>query len=432
MRLLPFLLILSACSEYGIKEKDSVAGDTGSSASPDILVQPTSLDFRTIDVGEASAAQVVRVSNVGIDVLHIDDVVLDTPGVFTMTTIGAFALAPEEKTDFTVTFSPVAPGAVSGTVSVLSDDPDEPTVDIPLTGEGAGPDIVVEPEVWDFGTVAVGASSDLTVTLSNVGSADLHVDDVTYGSLTSELSMELQRGVNGPLPWVLAPGASASVLVRYAPVDDQADEGMVTVFSDDPDNAEAITVQTGNGLPFEGFSTGWYVWDDGVAYETTSNPSHTVDYHGDPDLYWYEPSGAHGLVDSADPTSDFAVMRQYVLDRAGPPVEPTEPFDYDADSTLSTFAYATFTYFLCDFYLDPSDDPSRYQISSGTVDDGVQVMVNGEILGRLELGSSGSWPLSNAHPGEVNTLIVILVDDSAVDKYVQDLAFYRDGVMVTD
>ena len=64
------------------------------------------------------------------------------------------------------------------------------------------------------------------------------------------------------------------------------------------------------------FSSGWYVLDDGIPYETVSNPNYSVDSHGDHDLYWYEPSGAHGLVDSIDPTGDFATMRQYILDRA--------------------------------------------------------------------------------------------------------------------
>ena len=86
---------------------------------------------------------------------------------------------------------------------------------------------------------------------------------------------------------------------------------------------------------------------------------------------------------------------------------------------------------MCDFWLDSSADPTRYEISSGVVDDGIQVMVNGEILGRIKLGESGSWSLDNANPGEVNTLVIILVDDSEYDKYVHDLAFYLDGKMVT-
>jgi hypothetical protein len=155
-----------------------------------------------------------------------------------------------------------------------------------------------------------------------------------------------------------------------------------------------------------------------------------VDYHGDPDLYWYEPSGAHGLIGSSDPTADFTILRDYVIASAGSPVTVTGPFNFSSGSTLATFQYATFTYVLCDFYMAPDDDPGLYTISAGSVDDGIEVLVNGAILGYLTLGQSGSWPLSNALPGARNTLVVILVDDSQVDRYLHDLAFYRDGVMV--
>ena len=259
----------------------------------------------------------------------------------------------------------------------------------------------------------------------------LVVDDVSYVTTSRELSLDRRPGENGSLPWRIDPGAGQLVQVDYAPTDDSQDSGTLQVGSNDPDQPVAEATQVGNGRLFDDFYTGWYVYDDGIAYETTSNPSYVVDYHGDEDLYWYEPSGAHGLLGSSDPTTDFELMRQYVLDHAGAPIVPTGPFDYDASSSLATFEWATFTYFMCDFYLDPHDDSSLYEISSGAVDDGIQVMVNGAILGRITLGQSGSWPLSNAVAGQVNTLIIILVDDSAVNKYIHDLAFYRDGVMVT-
>jgi hypothetical protein len=295
----------------------------------------------------------------------------------------------------------------------------------------AAPDILLGPPSWDFGTLDTGDSAELSVSIGNTGGATLAVHDVLYEASSAELSLDRLVGSNGGLPWLIAPGDSLTVTVGYAPVDDGVDTGTISVISTDPDEPTVQATQRGTGRSFEDFYTGWYVYDDGIPYETTSNPSHVVDHHGDADLYWYEPSGAHGLIDSPDPDADFAVMRQYVLDHAGHPVVPSGPFSYDAASSLATFEWATFTYFMCDFYLDPSDDPSLYEISSGTVDDGIQVMVNGEILGRLTLGDAGSWPLDNARAGEVNTLIIILVDDSAVNKYIHDLAFYRDGVMVT-
>jgi hypothetical protein len=218
--------------------------------------------------------------------------------------------------------------------------------------------------------------------------------------------------------------------VDYAPVDASADTGTLIASSDDPLKPEASATQTGNGKPFEGFSTGWYIVDDSTSYETTSNPNYVVDYHGDLDGYWYEPSGAHGLMGSADPIGDFAILRNYILARAGNPTPVSGPLQFDTASSVPALTWASYSWILCDFWLDTSDDPSRYSISSGSVDDGLLILMNGQMLGSIKLGESGSWPLSNAIPGQVNSLIFILMDNAEVNKYVHDLAFYKDGVMV--
>lgn len=292
------------------------------------------------------------------------------------------------------------------------------------------PQVRVEPADHDFHTLQVGESASVEVTISSVGGAPLRVGNVVYETRGGDLYLSVREGTNGAFPWDLPVGQSRVVEVTYTPTDQGGDEGTVVVRSTDPVSPEATAVQSGVAKAFEGFSTGWYVWDEGRAYETVSSAAHVVDHHGDEDLYYYEPSGAHGLVDSTDPVADFAVLREYVLRHAPTPTSVSGPFSYDADSSLATWELATFTYFLCDFYLPPEDDPSLYSISSGTVDDGIQVMVNGAILGRIELGESGAWPLSNAVAGDVNSLVIILVDDSMYDKYISDLAFYRDGVMV--
>lgn len=204
----------------------------------------------------------------------------------------------------------------------------------------------------------------------------------------------------------------------------------VTVVSDDPDEPTLVATQTGNMRVVEGFSTGWYIVDDSTVYGTTSNPSYVVDYHGHPDGWWYEPSGAHGLIGFADPVADFAVLRDYVIARAGSPAAVNGPLSFRSSSSVGALTQASYSYILCHFWLDTADDPALHAITMGTVDDGIQVMVNGEILGNVTLGNSGSFGLENAAPGEVNTLVVILMDNAAVDEYVYDLAFTRDGVSV--
>ena len=306
-----------------------------------------------------------------------------------------------------------------------------------LPGGDGLPAIVLDPTLVDFGERAVAeAGSARLINLSNAGDAELVITELLLDDPAGAFSMTALSGDHLP------PGGSAEFAVSYLPPDAAAHEALVEVHSNDPVQpivelrlmGEVPSQDTGDPEdpdPPESFTTGWYVLDDGIAYETTSNGAYVVDYHGDPDLYWYEPSGAHGLLDSGDPVSDFAIMRDFVLASATGPFAATSPFDYGAGSTLATFEYATFTYFLCDFYLPATANPADYEIRSGTVDDGIQVMVNGEILGRITLGESGSWTLHNAVPGALNTLIIILVDDSQVDKYISDLGFYANGTFVS-
>jgi len=288
----------------------------------------------------------------------------------------------------------------------------------------------VEPANWYFGTLNPGITSSVDLTIQNSGDTPLTITGLLYEQTSDELTLDLYERRHGELPWTLGVGDSKKVRVHYAPSDDTPDTGTLRVTTSGPPPLKAESTQSGNGRLDEVFYTGWYVHDDGIVYETTSNPDHQVDHHGDHDLYWYEPSGVHGLIDSVDPVNDFATMRQHVLAHDDTPFVATGPFSWEAQSELSTYREATFAYFMCDFYLDPDDDPALYEIKSGRVDDGIQVMVNGAILGRLKLWESGRWPLSEAKPGEVNTLIIILVDDSRSERYVNGLAFYRDGVMV--
>lgn len=426
------LALLWACSDHDLS---LAPGDGDLPSGPAIAVDPSSLDFGAVRVGRSGGTLPVTVSNVGTAALDLLGLDLDTawPDAFLVTDPADARLDPGASTTFTVTYGATAEAAQGLRVSVRSTDPESPSVPVDAWGEGVRPRIRLTPDLHDFGAVPGGTTQTLLVSILNEGTDALRVDEVRIDAPSGEFALDPLLDHNGALPWSIPPGGDLPVRVDYGPLDDSGDVSTVTVVSDDPDHGEAEAIQLGAGTGFKGFSTGWYVYDDGIPYETTSNPSHVVDHHGDEDLYWYEPSGAHGLIDSVDPTTDFAVLRDYILAHAPAPVEPTEPFDYDAGSTLATFAFATFTYFLCDFYLDPSDDPALYEIRSGTVDDGIQVMVNGAILGRLSLGEAGrSWPLTNAFPGAVNSLVVILVDDSQVNKYVHDLAFYRDGMLVTD
>lgn len=290
------------------------------------------------------------------------------------------------------------------------------------------PRIEVWPSYHDFGVGQPFERVTQSITVENAGLEPLTVSGLTYDS-GPELVFSLNEADNGSLPWTLGPGERRVVEVAYTPIDEGADQGTLVVASDDPERPRVDATQVG-AARFDGFTTGWYIVDDDTPYDLTSDPAHRVDYDGDPDAYWYEPSGVHGMTDSTDVPSDFALLRQYVLDRAGGPTAVTGPLSFYAESDLPDMQEGSFSYILCDFWMPADDDPSRYTISTGRVDDGIRVLVNGTIVGELTYNQSGSWTLSDAVSGQLNTLVVILVDNAMWEKYVYDLGFYRDGVFV--
>jgi hypothetical protein len=423
------------CTEYDMHKTTA----TGAGGDPRIEVNPTFVNYGMIDLGGEPGLELVTVSNVGTAPLKVYNTTLvDPAGPFSVIAMQDVLIDEDSALDLVVEFKPYAVGVAMDQIVISSNDPVQPEllVDLEATvpphiDEGL-PDLWVDPLSHDFGVLPVPDVGQAEFTVSNIGDANLNVTDLRFLGATAEMTLNARPGVNGPLPWTLGPEEERVISVSYAPTDDTPDSAQVVVVSDDPDTAAETIHLTGNGRVFSGFSTGWYVFDDGLDHETTSNPDYAVTYHGDEDLYWYEPSGAHGLIDSTDPEADFAIMRDHVITGAGIPTTVTGPLTFSSSSHLATFAFATYTYVACDFWIEPGEDPGIYTVNADTVDDGIQVMVNGEILGRMNLGEAPtSWSLADSgRPGEVNTLVVILVDDSASARYLTNLSFYRDGVMV--
>ncbi len=426
---MPLLLVLFACSDYALEgEKDADGTSFEEGAKPAILVDPLVIDFGAVDPAAGpTEARLVTVTNEGDAQLLVTAVETEANAPFSLTALGEALLDPGASSTWSVVYDPAA-NAVDAPLHVRSNDPDDPVVDVLLSGTRLEPDLVVDPVFHDFGTLEYATTASVAVTLRNDGAVALDISALSYTTASfGELTLR-----DDPSPLTLPPGASTVVTVDYAPADDQADEGYLTILSNDPAEPEAYANQVGNGRIFEGFSTGWYIVVDDTAYPTTTDPSYVVEDHGDADGYWYEPSGVHAMIASADPATDWAYLHDYVVARAGAPTPVTGPLSFYAPSTVPCQSYASFNYVLADFWIDPSDDPGLYQISSGTVDDGIKVLMNGATVAHLYLGETAVWDVGDyLVPGEVNTLLVILMDDCAVDKYVNDLAFVRDGVIVS-
>lgn len=136
-------------------------------------VSPSSLDLGSVAVGSNSSPTPVTISNAA---LAPDDLIVSSisvygndsasfginPGDGTAGTCGTLTpvIAPGASCSVTVTFTPLAPGAKTGTLRIGSGVAASPVMSLPLAGTGVAPQYVVNIISGAHGTVA-GSTSQL-------------------------------------------------------------------------------------------------------------------------------------------------------------------------------------------------------------------------------------------------------------------------------
>lgn len=110
----------------------------GTTTAPDIDVTPTNLDFGSVVLGQ-SADQTFMVRNIGTGTLTINTMTSNNPRFSLVSPTGSFTVAAGDQQTVTVRFAPTTAETHSGTLSITSDDPDEATVVVNLTGQGVLP-----------------------------------------------------------------------------------------------------------------------------------------------------------------------------------------------------------------------------------------------------------------------------------------------------
>ncbi|MCK5713960.1 MAG: choice-of-anchor D domain-containing protein, partial [Hyphomicrobiaceae bacterium] len=91
--------------------------------APDWTVSETLLAFGQLFIG-GTALDTVVVKNIGTDLLAVSSVTTDHPD-YTVD-VASFNLNPGESQDIQVTFSPTTAAVILGTLTLQSNDPDEP------------------------------------------------------------------------------------------------------------------------------------------------------------------------------------------------------------------------------------------------------------------------------------------------------------------
>lgn len=250
---------LLACTEYKLEEDGDRDDGLEEEGVPDIQVNPAEVNFGDVKVNDTMEhVEVVTVANVGTADLHIQGIELEDPVTpFQVSAIQSVLIAPQQSTQFEVSYTPET--AVESTTYILidNDDPDTPTAMVAIVGNGLAPVISIDPSEYDFGTLYVGCENVLPVTISNIGNDTLVLSSFSYNTGSTDIQFggvdpayDSLVAMDGTIS-LAAPGSldpsSVVVNVNYRPIDDYADVAYLYVTSNDPYTPEALAQQTGNG-----------------------------------------------------------------------------------------------------------------------------------------------------------------------------------------
>ncbi|MFO1489958.1 MAG: choice-of-anchor D domain-containing protein [Kiritimatiellia bacterium] len=170
---------------------------------------------------------------------------------FTLFSTPAASVTAGNTSNFSVRFTPTTFGFKQARLTIVSNDPNEGSYDVLLSGFGAEPDIAVEQPAGtdlpdggakNYGSVNVGVTNTLTYTLLNTG---------------LDVLRNLSAGMGGANPGDfivtgstanLAAGSNRTFTVAFAPQSHGARAALLTLLSDDPDESPYEINLSGTGI----------------------------------------------------------------------------------------------------------------------------------------------------------------------------------------
>jgi hypothetical protein len=195
-------------------------GTTAPAAKP-TLSEAGPVAFADTQVGKSAAAHTITLSNGGTAALKIASLVLDGAQASDFVLGGTCAtnasVAASASCTIDVGFKPTAAGQRAATLVLMTDAGNQFTVAMKGTGVAVPvPMLTVNPQSFDFGAADVnGTSPTHRITLSNTGG---NAATVTAATFTGPYGLQADAGACAAVPFILQPGASCDLVVRFTPV----------------------------------------------------------------------------------------------------------------------------------------------------------------------------------------------------------------------
>lgn len=204
----------------------------GTAGGPDIRVSPSTLAFGRVAVGTMSRLRFL-IENAGRKELTVSALQISGASVFSLED-QPLVVPPGDARAVLVEYRPLSTGDHAATVTVESDDPDQPAVELSVSGraEDLPPcSYLLTPESINFGIVEILRRTTQGVRIQNLGQSDCLISNlqIVTGS-ASDFSLE----AGTPAEVTLPPGESVTAIVAYLPSAAGRHEGLFGFYISDP------------------------------------------------------------------------------------------------------------------------------------------------------------------------------------------------------
>jgi hypothetical protein len=201
----------------------------GSPSKAPLTGSPVS--FPATAVGSSAPATATMTASTQVTVTGVTESSASSPDPFTVgqpsvnNAPASFpvTLNPGDTLTVPVTFAPTVPGGATGALAFATNTTNFSAVNLSLSGTGTQTGLYATPASLQFGSVPTGASNSLKTVITNGGTADETVTNVTPPGAPFTVS-----GLPA-ISTVIHPGASIAVTVTYTPTGVTSDTGSLSV-----------------------------------------------------------------------------------------------------------------------------------------------------------------------------------------------------------
>ena len=220
----------------------SLSGVTG--IAPNIYVNNSNIQFGPVSLGETAEIP-IEITNQGNVPLNISSVTSNNDQFEIANYSGEIAI--NETISLNIGFSPSDASQISGEITIVSNDPDDPNKLIYLSGQGVPPSqavIGISTDVIDFGTVNMGSSTWEPIEVFNTGAVVLTINSLSLSSSTTPFSIQEES-------FSVEPGNVYSLNITFSPTSSGSYNEQLTLWSNASNNS-AISVNL-SGVGYDSY-----------------------------------------------------------------------------------------------------------------------------------------------------------------------------------